>query len=58
MIIKGKFGGTIGVIKCCNSMDKQYNAQKDKLTKRQRMINKILYRQQMIATPTILNGVG
>jgi len=48
MIIKGKFEGTIGIIKSRNSMDKQYNAQKEKLTKRQRMIDKIIYRQLMI----------
>lgn len=50
MIIKGKFEGTIGAIKSRNFMDKQlqYNAQKEKLTKRQRMIDKILYRQLMI----------
>ena len=59
MIIKGKFEGTIGIIKSRNSMDKQYNAQKEKLTKRQRMIDKIIYRQLMIKQqPTILKRGG
>jgi hypothetical protein len=40
-IIKGKFEGTIGIIKSRNSMDKQYNAQKeiDKKTKNDRQNN-------------------
>jgi hypothetical protein len=45
MIIKGMFEGTIGIIKSRNSMDKQYNAQKEKLTKRQRKIDKIVCKQ-------------